>query len=443
MPFRPTYGRIWGLSFPLIVAGVSETVVEVTDTIFLAHYGLTEVAAIGLAGAIYSVALALLVGLVDGVQILLGRRAGEEAPSEIGRVFNQGLYLLAIAAVALILGIKLLVPGLTAEVLASHDVHRAVDDYLQIYAFALLFHAANLAYSAFYLAIGRTRVLIGATAVLAATNLVLDYVLIFGHLGLPELGIRGAAIASLTAEAAAFVYLSLDVMRRGYRRRYGLLRFAAWNSRLARHIGGISAPASLEGLVETLRWSLFLLIIEQLGEEALAKASIAYSIYTVLLIPVDAFSETVCSMSSNLIGQGRAGGIGTLLRRTTTLTYAVLAPLIVLTLMAPEALLSVFSPDEAFTGGIRPSLVVIALAALIAVPSAMAYAAVVGTGDTRAVLVFQLLISAVVLTTAWTFALPLALPLEYVWLAEVFGWGVALAVSLAWLRTGLWRRLKV
>jgi putative MATE family efflux protein len=418
-------------------------VVEVTDTVFLAHYGITEVAAIGLAGAIYSVALALLLGLVDGVQIVVGRRAGQDEVAEIGRVFNQGLYLLAIAAVGLILVIKLPLPGLTAEIFASAEVHGAVDDYLQIYAFALLFHAANLAYSAFYLGIGRTRVLIGATAVLAATNLVLDYLLIFGHLGLPELGIRGAAIASLTAEAATFAYLTLDVIRRGHTRTYGLLRFGAWNGRLARLVGRISAPVSLEGLVETVRWFLFFLIIEQLGEDALAKATIAYSIYTVLLIPVDAFSETVCSMSSNLIGQGRAGRIGTLLRRTTALTYAALAPLVALTLLAPEALLGVFSPNEAFTGDIEPSLTVVALAALIAVPSAMAYAAVVGTGDTRAILVFQVLISAGVLATAWTFALHLELTLEYVWLAEVLGWGIALALSLAWLRMKRWERLKV
>ena len=73
--FYPGYRNIWGISFPIIIAGISESVVEITDTIFLAHYGVTELAAIGMADAIYSLVLFLSLGLVDGIQIIIGRRA--------------------------------------------------------------------------------------------------------------------------------------------------------------------------------------------------------------------------------------------------------------------------------------------------------------------------------------------------------------------------------
>ena len=56
---QPSYKNIWGISFPIIIAGISETVVEVTDTILLAHYGMTELAAVGIAASIYGVALFL------------------------------------------------------------------------------------------------------------------------------------------------------------------------------------------------------------------------------------------------------------------------------------------------------------------------------------------------------------------------------------------------
>jgi len=102
MRFRPTYRNIWGISFPIILAGISETIVDITDTVFLAHYGITELAAIGVADAIYGLALFITLGLVDGIQIIIGRRAGQEQPIEIGHVFNQGLYLLTVAAVILI-----------------------------------------------------------------------------------------------------------------------------------------------------------------------------------------------------------------------------------------------------------------------------------------------------------------------------------------------------
>ena len=93
MRFRPTYRSIWGISFPIIIAGISETIVDITDTVFLAHYGITELAAIGVADAIYGLALFLTLGLVDGMQIVIGRRVGQERNAEVGAVFNQGLYL--------------------------------------------------------------------------------------------------------------------------------------------------------------------------------------------------------------------------------------------------------------------------------------------------------------------------------------------------------------
>jgi putative MATE family efflux protein len=443
MAFRPTHGRIWRISYPLIVAGVSETVVEVTDTVFLARYGITELAAIGLAGTIYGVALALIYGLVDGIQILVARRVGERRDPEVGVVFNQGLYLLAVTAAALILVLKLVVPALTEGLFTSADIHAAVDAYLQIAALALLPHAANLAFSTFYVAIGRTQVLMGATLVLAVTNIALDYLLIFGHAGFPELGIRGAAIASLTAELTAFLFLSADVWRRGYRRSFGLLGMQRLRPSILRLIGSISTPVSLEALVETLRWFLFFVIIEQLGEDVLAQANIIYSLYILLLIPVDGFSETVCSMTSNLIGQGRADRIGTLMRRTVQLSYLVMAPLLVAVLAFPEPVLSVFSSDTAFVRDILPSLLVIGIAALIAAPAETAYSAVAGTGDTRAILVFQVVITGSALSLAWYLALFLQLPLEYVWLSEVLAGALALLLSIARLRTAIWRRLRL
>ncbi|HKJ70456.1 MAG TPA: MATE family efflux transporter, partial [Gammaproteobacteria bacterium] len=277
MAFKPTYRGIWGLSYPLIVAAVSETVVEVTDTAFLARYGLTELAAIGLAGALYAVALFPVVGLVDGIQITVGRRAGEERPRALGQAFNQGAGLLLAAALLLIALVVLGLGPATAGLFTLPAVHAAVDDYLTIAILGLPFHALGLALSAFYVAIARTRVLIGATAALAVTNIVLDYGLIFGRLGLPELGMQGAALASVAAEAAAFAWLLADAARRGYLRSHALFRPGRWDGALARRLLTLSAPVSADALVESLRWFAFFVLIERLGEATLARANIVYS----------------------------------------------------------------------------------------------------------------------------------------------------------------------
>ena len=443
MRFRPTYWNIWGISFPIILAGISETVVDITDTIFLAHYGITELAAIGVADAIFGLALFLSLGLVDGIQIIIGRRVGQNQPAEIGRIFNQGLYLLTISSIVLIFIIIFIIPGLTINIFASADVQLAVHSYLKVAAYALLFQSFNLAYSAFYVGISRTKVLIGAAVVLAVTNIILDYVLIFGQLGFPELGIQGAAIASLTAEIATFIFLTVDVIRQRYSQAYGLFHFAQWNTALSWHLLKISMPVSLDALVDMTKWFLLIVIIEQLGESILASANIIFSCYALFLISVDSFSETVCSMVSNLIGQQRREQLSILIRRTIRLSYLVVAPLLLITLLFPEYVLSIFTLDKEIIEASRYGLLVIVLATLIAVPADAYYSAVAGTGDTRVTLIIQSIVAICTLVYAWYAALVFAWKLEYILLAELLGWGLCLVLSWGWFRSGLWKSLKI
>lgn len=443
MKFKPGYKSIWGISFPIIIAGFSETVVDVTDTIFLAHYGITELAAVGLAATIFGVTLFLTLGLVDGMQIVIARRAGEERLTAIGEVFNQGLYLLTLAALAMILFILFIVPLITVDLLASENIHKEVNAYLQITAYALLFQSFNLAYSAFYVGISRTKVLIAATAILAVVNIVLDYALIFGNLGFVEMGIEGAAVASLSAEIAAFVYLTADVIWRGYNRSYNMLRFTKWKNTLSKRLISISTPISLEALVNMTKWFLFFIIIERLGEQELAMASIIFSCYAMLLITTDSFSESVCSMVSNLIGQQKVQQLTLLIRRTIILSYATVSPMLILTLLFPEYILAIFTTDVEMVAASINSLMVIVLAVLIAVPGEAYYSAIVGTGDTRAILIIQIIITFFMLTFAYIAAFVLQLELEYIWLAEVFGWLVCLSLSWALFSSGFWQRLKI
>ncbi len=443
MKFKPGYKSIWGISFPIIIAGFSETVVDVTDTIFLAHYGITELAAVGLAATIFGVTLFLTLGLVDGMQIVIARRAGEERLTAIGEVFNQGLYLLTLAALAMILFILFIVPLITVDLLASENIHKEVNAYLKITAYALLFQSFNLAYSAFYVGISRTKVLIAATAILAVVNIVLDYALIFGNLGFVEMGIEGAAVASLSAEIAAFVYLTADVIWRGYNRSYNMLRFTKWKNTLSKRLISISTPISLEALVNMTKWFLFFIIIERLGEQELAMASIIFSCYAMLLITTDSFSESVCSMVSNLIGQQKVQQLTLLIRRTIILSYATVSPMLILTLLFPEYILAIFTTDVELVAASINSLMVIVLAVLIAVPGEAYYSAIVGTGDTRAILIIQIIITFFMLTFAYIAAFVLQLELEYIWLAEVFGWLVCLSLSWALFSSGFWQRLKI
>jgi putative MATE family efflux protein len=434
---------IWAISLPLIIAGANETIVEVTDTIFLAHFGTIELGAVALAAAIYEVVSFVTFGLGDGIQIICARRAGQANERGVGDAFNHGTVLLLATSLILFLIIKFASPYATAWILSSSDVRAAVDAFLGVIAFAVFFHSLNLAYSAFYVGIARTRVLIGATTALALTNIALDYVLIFGNFGFPRLGITGAALGSLCAEIVTFVFLTFYALLKGDVRRFGLFRFRRPNKALGKITMRVSWPAALETLLGDARWLLFFVIIEKLGEAPLARANIIYSIYALFLLPIDGFSDTTTTMVSNLIGQAKSRRVGALLRRTMTWSLILVLPLLVIALVFPQLPLAIFTADPVVLQGSVASLRVIGLAVLVVIPAEMVFSAVAGTGDTRTTLLIELVLSTIVLAYAYFAGIIFGLPLAAIWVGEIVGWLVCFLLSLLWLRSGRWKRVEI
>ena len=99
MKFKVSRKNIWFVSFPVIISIFTEKIIEITDVIFLGRYGLVELGAAAIGATIYDLCLFLPLGLIDGIQIIIGRRAGESKNFEIGKTFNHGLYLLFLSSI--------------------------------------------------------------------------------------------------------------------------------------------------------------------------------------------------------------------------------------------------------------------------------------------------------------------------------------------------------
>lgn len=420
-------------------AELGESILGVTDTMFMAHVGTTELAAIGMADTIYDLFRVALMGLVDAIQIVTARRVGQGKASAVGAAFNQGLAMLVILSLFLTGALKFASPFLTAGVLEDHDLAGAVDAFIQIVAFGIVLHSVNMAMSALLVSLGQTRALIGATIVLAITNFTLGYCLIFGKFGFPAMGIQGAAIASLAAEFASLVYLVVHTLRRVNVRAYGLFRFKGFDWRLVRLISVISWPVTLEALLECLRWFAFFVILAHVSEDILALSNIVYCGYALLLIPNGAFAEIANSRVSSLIGAGYANRIGILTRRLIALSFLFTLPLSILLLIMPGPLLSLFVSEPEMIAGSMHGLQVIALGMLLVIPGQTWLAAVIGTGDTVASFIIELLITLTMLCVAYVGAIMLDWPLQWIWTAVPAGWLVALAGSILYVRTGRWR----
>lgn len=420
---------VWLVSIPLLFAEIGEALIQVTDTFFLGRVGTSELAAIALADSMFEIWTVLSFGVVDGIQILLARRAGEGRDRAVGETFTRGVLLLIAISVVLTISLKWASPYLVPRMVESRAVAERLNDFLQIAAYGIVFFSVSLAFAALFVGLQRTRVLIGATVVLGLTNVFLDYLLIFGNLGLPRMGIRGAAVAFVGAEVAALVYLIVHVWRHVDLRRYGLFRIGREEPRLVRRLVTTSSPVVGQGLVEAVRWLLFFLILEQVGERVLAASSIIYACLALLLIPTEAFSETACSMVSRAVGGRRADAIPSLIRRAVSPTYLVTLPFAALALIFPGFVLSAFTSDAALVNEATGALRVVALGMLVVVPAEIWFAALLGTGRTTRMLFIEIALTGVMVSGVYVSAVALDLSLPLVWLWVPMAWSMCLALA--------------
>ncbi|MBU0488989.1 MAG: MATE family efflux transporter, partial [Bacteroidetes bacterium] len=182
---------IWNITYPIILGLVAQNVINVTDTAFLGRVGEAELGASAIGGLFYIALFMLGFGFGIGAQILMARRNGERNFRDIGRIFDQSLYFLFALAVVLWAFIWFLSPGILRDAIASPDVYKKSVEYIDYRIFGIFFAFMNVLFRSFYISITRTLIITMGAAIMAVVNIVLDYVMIFGHAGFPEMGIAG------------------------------------------------------------------------------------------------------------------------------------------------------------------------------------------------------------------------------------------------------------
>lgn len=434
---------VWKVSLPIIVAAASENLLHLIDTLFLARVGVPELGAIAIADSVLLLSLVIPLSLVEALQVLASRRAGQRRHAAVGAVFNTGILAVFVISVLTSAGLKFLWPLVGNWFVEPGLVGTAVADYLQIVAYGIFFVAGSFAYSALLMSCGKTRPLIPATILLAVTSIPLSYALIFGKFGLSAMGMRGAAFGSLAAEAVTFLFLTIYVLAAFDSARYKLFRIFHVDWPTLRLLGRISASIAAQRSLEVIRWFVFFLILDRVSPEALAIANIVYTCYVVFWIPTEGFAETSYSMVSRFVGRNQPERIGTLLHDAIRGALLVTAPFLLLALCIPRWFFSVFASEWGSLGNGGASLRVVALAMLVAIPGEMWFGAVLGTGDTLAALGIEFVLTVTMLGIAYLTAIPLGWPIEWVWLSLPIAWAVCLFISYWWMKSQIWKRVQV
>ena len=201
-----TNKQIWNVSYPIFLSLLAQNVINVTDTAFLGRVGEVELGASAMGGLYYICIFTIAFGFSTGSQIVIARRNGEQQYKDVGPVMIQGVFFLSFLAAVLFAFSRFFAGGVMRLLISSDTILHATEEFLDWRVFGFFFSFVNVMFRALFIGITRTKVLTLNAVLMAMTNVLLDYLLIFGHAGFPQLGIKGAAIASVMAEAVSIVF---------------------------------------------------------------------------------------------------------------------------------------------------------------------------------------------------------------------------------------------
>ena len=421
-----------------MISLVAQNIVNVTDTAFLGHVGAVELGASAIGGLFYITLFMVSYGFTTGVQILIARRHGEKDYPAIGSIFDNSFCFLGASTIFITILILFFGAQILKPFIASANVFQASTIYLKYRIFGLFFASSALLFRSFYTGIAFTKYISISAAIMAGLNVILDYGMIFGKLGFPEMGIAGAGLASSISEASALLFFFAITARKAHLKKYNLFAFVKPDLSIIKRTLDLSLYIMIQFVLSHAVWLGFFLMIEKMGETSLAVSNIIRSIYMLLMIPAWAMSSATSSIVSNAIGAGFSNQVMPIIRKILMFSMGIMLIVAVLAIFIPRFMISIYTSDPNLLEASVTSYYVILGAVLLFSATIVLFNGVLGTGNTRSGLAIELVTLSMYLAFAWVLSVKLHQPIEVVWLCE-YMYSIVLG-SLSWfyLKRGKW-----
>jgi putative MATE family efflux protein len=439
----PSYRSIWDLSYPIILSLLAQNIITVIDTAFLGRVGEIELGASAIGGLYYFSLFMLGFGFGTGAQILMARRNGEGNFGQVGKIFDHTMYIFVAMSISLILLSRIFSSLFLDAFISSEAIYEASVTYLDIRMWGIVFAFANVAFRAYFVGITKTKLLGYGAAIMAVVNITLDYLLIFGHYGFPEMGIAGAALASVIAEAVAFVFFVLATIFDTDNRKYRIISFPKFNKGIIVRTWNISVFIMLQNFASIAAWFLFFLLIENTGERPLAISNIVRSLYMMLMLHIWAFSASVNTLVSNAIGAKAQYLVMPIIHKVNKLSILIVLCVIAISVVFPELLIRIYTDDPVLIAESKPVLFIV-IGALL--PMALAvnwFSGVSGTARTKTALLIEMLAIFLYLfyVNLVTFTFEASLPV--IWTSEYVYISTLGIFSYLYLKFGNWHNKEI
>ena len=428
------------LTLPISMAKLIPELNYLFNAAFLGHLGGKELALAGITGVYYLIFAAIGYGLNNALLSIMSRRAGEDNRNEIFSTLWHGLLLgLILATVFVSLTWTTVYPIMHWAGIDPNGAKMA-GDFLNIRICGLFFLYSLQMQNAFLISIQKSKLLVVIALIQALTNLLMDYGLIFGHFGFPNLGFNGAALASVISEMVGLVTVSLVIMMLKIENNYGIIPRFDVKLPTLKLVFTQGFPLMSQLAISTGSWWIFFILVSRnFPEQQQAVSQTMRNLFGLGGVFSWAFGASANTIISNMIGQGRQEEMFVIIKKMVLISVGGMFMLVCFLNLFPNFFFNIFGQNEDFTSiGIGP-LRVVSAAMLILCVGVIWLNAVVATGKTKVVFWIEVGGILAYLIYVWIAIEVMHLSLDIAWMSEWVYWVVLFIPSYLFLKYGNWR----
>ncbi len=392
--------KILRLAIPVFFGMISYTAIMVADTAMVGRLGEIPLAAVGFGGMVYFSIFAFLMGGSMAVQIIVARRFGEKNYKGVGITLINSLYLSFGIGILLSWFGYLYAPKIMALIGDDPEVIETAGVYLSYRFLGTVLFFVGFALRGFFDGIGIVQVGMISSISASITNIFLNWILIFGNLGFPAMGVKGAALASTYSSIPALVILLFYLFRKDVILFFKYPIFSP-SYAILKELCVVGFAPALEGTLVNFAFSGFYKIAGMISTTALASASVVLTCLSLSFMPGFSFGIAATTILGQAMGQGkiRLAYEGTM--RSATFSAIVMGSMGLFFILAGNWLIGFFTDVPAVMEAAYPALCIVAL-----IQVGDAYHMVVGSALRSAGMMYYVM--GVYLLVSFPIMLPLA-----------------------------------
>ncbi len=301
------YRKLWIIGLPIAMQNFLQSALNMIDVFMVGKLGESAISSVGIANQLFFLLVLIMFGINSGASVFIAQYWGKRDSVNIKKITGIALMITVVAAIILSV-IAICIPEkFMSWFIGKKDVEVITlgAGYLKITGIGYIFTALSLSVSMLLRSIGKTRLPMYVSLLSFIINIVLNYILIYGKMGFPEMGVNGSAVATTIARTVEFILIFYFIYKLKYEIAGKLSEFLNFNWLFLKRFLYTAVPVMMNELMWASGIVMYNLIYSRMGREAVAAVNIENSIEKMAFVIFMGTASAAGAIIGKSIGAGR------------------------------------------------------------------------------------------------------------------------------------------